>query len=285
MGLAPGVVAALAEIGVHDPQVVGRLGGGCINQVSLLECRDGVRLVLKENAAAPRDQFALEAEGLKLLRSVARGPRVPEPLAWTSEFLMLEYLEPGPRAPTAWVDFGAALAALHARTGPAFGGVADNYIGATPQSNTATADGHSFFVEQRLGQQLAWARAAGLLNDQDLRAGERLTLKLRDLIPTQPASVIHGDLWSGNVVVGPGGALGLIDPAAHFGWAEADLAMTALFGGFPETFYAAYAATRPLEAGWRERFSIYNLYHLLNHLNLFGAGYLSDVRDILQRYR
>lgn len=285
MALSSGVVAMLAEVGVHGPLVVGRLGGGSINQVSVLEGRDGARVVLKANAGAPRDLFAREAEGLRLLHGVAGGPRVPEPLAWTSECLVLEYLEPAPRAATAWVDFGAALATLHAQTGSTFGGVADNYIGATPQSNTATADGHRFFAEQRLGPQLAWARAAGLLNDQDARAGERLTLRLKDLIPTQPAGIIHGDLWSGNVVAGPGGALCLIDPAAHYGWAEADLAMTALFGGFPESFYAAYATARPLEAGWRERFPIYNLYHLLNHLNLFGAGYLSDVRAILQRYR
>ena len=132
------------------------------------------------------------------------------------------------------------------------------------------------------------ATVSGSVVSDDVRIGTGSRVEGSVILPGVRIGrncVVRHSILDKNVVVGPGGALGLIDPAAHFGWAEADLAMTALFGGFPENFYAAYAATRPLEAGWRERFSIYNLYHLLNHLNLFGAGYLSDVRDILQRYR
>jgi len=103
--------------------------------------------------------------------------------------------------------------------------------------------------------------------------------------PKQPASLIHGDLWGGNAMAGPQGEPAIIDPAAHYGWAEAELAMTTLFGAFPKNFYSAYQAVRPLAPGFTERFDLYNLYHLLNHLNLFGAGYLSQVTSVLRRYR
>lgn len=284
MTLSRPVADALAGLGLGGARVVSQLSGGSIHAVSLLEATSGRRVVVKESTEAPPDLFAREADGLHLLRSVAAAPPVPEPLAFGPTFLILDYLEPAPRAPRAWIDFGLALAALHARTGPAFGAVADNYLGPTPQPNPATTDGHRFFAEQRLAPQLARARAGGRLSERDLQAGERLMTRLIDLIPVQPASLIHGDLWSGNAIVGPGGALCLIDPAAHYGWAEADLAMTALFGGFPNTFYEAYASAIRLEPGWRERFQLYNLYHLLNHLNLFGAGYLGEVRAILDRF-
>ncbi len=283
MALTEAVRDALAALGLRDARVAAPLDGGSFS-VALIEAADGSRVVVKEAGAAPPDLFAREADGLTLLRSVPDAPRAPEPLAVGATFLVLEYLEPSPRAPRAWADFANGLAALHARTGPAFGAVANNYLGPSPQSNRTTEDGHRFFAVERLAPQLAWARSQGWLNEDDVRAGERLMQRLPDLIPTQPASLIHGDLWSGNVIAGPGGALCLIDPAAHFGWAEADLAMTTLFGGFSDAFYGAYASTHPLEPGWRDRIPLYNLYHLLNHLNLFGASYRSEVRSILRRF-
>ncbi len=283
MVLTEAVRDALAALGLRDARVAAPLDGGSFS-VALIEAADGSRVVVKEAGAAPPDLFAREADGLTLLRSVPDAPRAPEPLAVGETFLVLEYLEPSPRAPRAWADFATGLAALHARTGPAFGAVANNYLGPSPQSNRTTEDGHRFFAVERLAPQLARARSQGWLNEDDVRAGERLMQRLPDLIPTQPASLIHGDLWSGNVIAGPGGALCLIDPAAHFGWAEADLAMTTLFGGFSDAFYEAYASTHPLEPGWRDRIPLYNLYHLLNHLNLFGASYRSEVRSILRRF-
>ncbi len=109
-------------------------------------------------------------------------------------------------------------------------------------------------------------------------------VQLPELIPEQPASLIHGDLWSGNLISDNGGKPALIDPAVYYGWAEADLAMTELFGRYPEEFFKAYAEINPLEKGYRSRFPLYNIYHLLNHLNLFGKGYLSQIRSILDRY-
>ena len=113
---------------------------------------------------------------------------------------------------------------------------------------------------------------------------ERVIDRLPQLIMTQPASLSHGDLWGGNVITGPGGEPVLIDPAAHYGWAEAELAMTSLFGRFDRAVYNAYRSVRPIEPGYEDRFDLYNLYHLLNHLNLFGHGYHEQVMSIVQRY-
>jgi len=122
------------------------------------------------------------------------------------------------------------------------------------------------------------------MDDHDLAQVDSIIRRLPELVPAQPASLLHGDLWSGNVTSGSSGEPALIDPAAHYGWAEAELGMTVLFGGFPPGFYAAYQDARPLPNGWRDRLTLYNLYHLLNHLNLFGAIYLDQVRFVIQRF-
>ena len=131
---------------------------------------------------------------------------------------------------------------------------------------------------------LAWQINMDCLQAEEVQQVERLASRLAELIPEQPASLIHGDLWSGNLIVDSAGMPVLIDPAVYFGWAEAELAMTDLFGGFPKIFYHAYEQVRPLEPGYWERFPIYNLYHLINHLNLFGTGYRAQVLNILARY-
>ncbi len=128
------------------------------------------------------------------------------------------------------------------------------------------------------------ARNKGYLNSRHIRELEVLVENLENLVPDQPASLLHGDLWSGNAIVDDTGSPTIIDPAVYYGWAEAELAMTTLFGSFPQAFYDSYVETRPLEQGYRERFPIYNLYHLLNHLNLFGSSYLPQILSILNRY-
>ncbi|MBI4772265.1 MAG: fructosamine kinase family protein [Chloroflexi bacterium] len=159
-------------------------------------------------------------------------------------------------------------------------------MGSTPQPNQWEADGCPFFAEQRLMFQGRRAHEHGRLSRDSLRRLERLAARLasRELVPEQPASLIHGDLWGGNVITGPDGHAALIDPAAHYGWAEAELAMTTLFGRFPDSFYRAYESVRPLAPSYRSRFEVYNLYHLLNHLNLFGRSYLSSVEAVLAKY-
>jgi fructosamine-3-kinase len=227
--------------------------------------------------------FAREADGLRAL-AVEDGPRVPAPYLHGKDFLLMEDLTPGGRSKDYWQVFGRQMAALHSHTNPQFGFDADNYIGSTPQPNPWTEDGFEFFDQHRLVYQAEMAVKRGLLSRHEVDQVENLAGRLAELVPDQPASLIHGDLWGGNAMSDEHGQPAIIDPAAHYGWAEADLAMTALFGGFSSEFYTAYNEVRPLNVGWRERFALYNLYHLLNHLNLFGRGYYGQVMRTVGRY-
>jgi protein-ribulosamine 3-kinase len=273
----------LQENGFGEVTDISPVGGGCINNGSVLRSQSGNRFFLKTNSNPPAEMFIREAEGLEAL-SVTGGPRVPKPFFVGEDFLLLEDLSPGPQAAGYWSAFGQQIAVLHNHTNTHFGFTHDNYIGSTPQQNPWVEDGVRFFAEQRLIFQARLANQRGLLGSSDLTGVERLAARLAEFIPTQPASLIHGDLWSGNALTDENGNPAIIDPAAHYGWAEADLAMTNLFGSFPGEFYRAYQEVRPLDDGYRERFGLYNLYHLLNHLNLFGGSYLGQVRSILQRY-
>lgn len=279
----PALLAFFAERGWGAIRTAHPVGGGCINDGHILTTATGPQLFLKRNASAPTDMFAREAEGLTAL-AVPGGPRVPQPLLVDADFLLLEFLPSAPPAPNGWEVFGQRLAALHAVTHAQFGFPHSNYIGSTPQPNAWRADGFQFFAEQRLLFQGKLARERGALSASDLKRLEHIAAHLANWIPPQPASLLHGDLWSGNVLPGPDGHAALIDPAAHYGWAEADVAMTTLFGRLPAVFYSAYEAARPLPPGAPQRFELYNLYHLLNHLNLFGGSYLGAVRATLARY-
>jgi protein-ribulosamine 3-kinase len=282
--LIPETVIAWLE-GRRYGRVVSRrpVGGGCINAGTILRTESDQTFFLKTNRNTPADMFAREAEGLEAL-AVAGGPRVPKPFLWGNEFLLMEDLKCAPQRSGYWTEFGRSLAALHDQTSEKFGFHHDNYIGSTPQPNHWTEDGYVFFADHRLKFQAELARNSNLLPREDVRRIEALADRLGDLAPEQPASLIHGDLWSGNATTDLQGRPAIIDPATHFGWAEAELAMTSLFGSFPQVFYEAYQETRPLAAGFRDRFPIYNLYHLLNHLNLFGRSYLGQVQAIIRRF-
>ncbi len=283
MTLPEAVRAWVQQQGLGDVVHLEPQSGGCINRAYRVHTASGRTLFLKVNDRAPQDMFAREAEGLQALR-VPGGPTVPEPYLWGETFLLMEDLRPARRRPDYWEAFGRALARVHQQVGPAFGFHHDNYLGSTPQPNPWTQDGYTFFGEHRLLYQARMAWERGLLPREDLKRVERLVQRLPEWVPPQPPSLLHGDLWSGNALTDARGGPAMVDPAAYYGWAEADLAMTALFGGFPETFYRAYQEVRPLEPGWRERFSLYNLYHLLNHLNLFGTGYLPETQATLRRW-
>jgi len=179
---------------------------------------------------------------------------------------------------------GRQMAILHTHTVERFGFSHDNYIGSTPQPNSWMEDGFQFFAEHRLIFQSELAYRRNLLSIQETNLVSQLTRRLPDLIPEQPASIIHGDLWSGNIISTKEGNRAIIDPAAYYGWGEADLAMMILFGSLPDRFFKAYQDVRPLEKGFQNRFLIYNLYHLLNHLNLFGSGYHAQVISGLKRF-
>jgi protein-ribulosamine 3-kinase len=271
------------EQGYGEISGVKPVGGGCINNGARLTTSSGQTLFLKQNGDAPQDMFAREKEGLEALAD-AGSLRVPLAYFCGQSYLVLEDLKPSRPAATYWEDFGRGLATLHATTSDQFGFAHDNYLGSTPQPNPWTKDGYTFYGEHRLRFQARLARHKRWLDDRALTQIDSIIRRLPRLVPEQPASLLHGDLWSGNATSTADGQPALIDPAAHYGWAEAELGMTMLFGGFPAAFYDAYEATHSLTPGWRDRLSHYNLYHLLNHLNLFGAIYLDQVKLVIERF-
>ncbi|MBV9345426.1 MAG: fructosamine kinase family protein [Gammaproteobacteria bacterium] len=263
-----------------------RVRGGCINECYAWDCDRG-RLFVKLAPADAAPRLEREAAGLDAL-AAAQALRVPRVLGQAScavgAYLVLEYIESGPaRADTA-ARLGAGLARLHAHSAPRFGFEGDNYLGLT-QANGWLADWPGFFRTRRLEPQLALAAARGH------RALEEPGARLLECVPAllaghqpQPA-LLHGDLWGGNWLSAADGTPVLVDPAVYFGDAEADLAMTRLFGGFAPAFYSAYAAHRPAAPGWQLRSELYNLYHLLNHANLFGGAYLAQALECIAQLR
>jgi protein-ribulosamine 3-kinase len=283
------VVAALGP--GHAVERAAPASGGCIHDSFVVQSGP-VRLFVKTNGAALAAAFAAEADGLAAL--IAAGMRAPRPLghgvAASHAYLAMEYLDLAGGGD--WATMGRVLAAMHratgrqtgGQTGQRFGWRRDNFIGATPQSNCAHDDWPGFWRDARLLPQLALAARNGL-GSQLIDAGERLAAMLPRLLAghSPQASLLHGDLWSGNAAFLPGGSPVLFDPAIYFGDREADLAMTELFGGFPPSFYAAYAEAWPLNAGYALRRDLYNLYHVLNHANLFGGGYAAQAQALIGR--
>lgn len=274
-----------AEVRALEP-----VGGGCIAHASRAETTEGTFFVKWGREAGVT--FEAEAAGLRALRDAASPLHVPEvhhvqPTDGARPgVLVLEWLPTAPTTPAAWTHFGEGLAALHRHAGDAYGFTMDNYIGRRRQSNRAHPRWPDFFRAERLLPQAAWAQAEGRWRAGWDAGFEALCRRLDALLPeAPPPSMLHGDLWSGNFLVTPPGRAALVDPAAYHGHRETDLAMTELFGGFDERFYAAYRAAWPLEPGYAERRTVYNLYHLLNHLNHFGDAYAGGVERTLRRYR
>jgi len=258
------------------------VGGGSINDALRLELEDGRTLFLKTHGRPPAGFFEAEAAGLRAMAATST-IRVPEVVAVDEDYLVLEWLD-GYGGADYWTAFGEQLAAMHRHTNDRFGFERDNFCGLTPQPNPWLENGFSFFAEARLLHQGRMARDSGRLERGDIRKLESLAKRLDHWIPQQPASLIHGDLWGGNAHTGPSGEPVIIDPATPYGWAEADLAMTTMFGRFHRDFYEAYLANSDIERDWEERIPLYNLYHELNHLNLFGGPYTQAVRRTLTRY-
>lgn len=262
------------------------IGGGSpnrgVNNAARLET-DGGPLFLKVNPSAPADMFEREAEGLAAI-AVDGAPRVPKVLGVGPDYILQEHIEPSARRADFWETLGVQMARLHSVTSPRFGFAHNNYLGGTLQINKWEGDGYTFFAEHRLRYQAELARSRHVLEAADLRPIDSIIARLPQWIPPQPASLLHGDLWSGNVHTDERGQPTLIDPAAHYGWAEAELAMMTLFGSVPASFFGAYESVRPLDENYADRFGLYNLYHLLNHLNLFGRSYAGSVKAILKRF-
>ncbi|BAL26956.1 fructosamine kinase family protein [Azoarcus sp. KH32C] len=262
------------------------IGGGCIHRA--LEVRaGGGRYFLKLNDASTLPMFEAEVDGLTAL-GACDAFRVPRSLAWGATedeaFLLLEHIEMRPLADAGdGQRFAEALVELHRDSGEHFGWTRDNFIGANPQSNTQDDGWAHFFVNHRLIPQLKMARAtgyAGAIGREADHLLERVPALFLDYRPRP--SLLHGDLWNGNAAMDVQGRPVIFDPAVYRGDRDADLAMSELFGGFPSAFYATYRTAWPLAEGYEQRKTLYNLYHVLNHLNLFGRGYLGQAERMIR---
>ncbi len=261
------------------------VGGGCINQSTSIT--DGKRTYfVKTNDASESEMFAAEAEGVREMWET-QTIRVPKPVCWgtadSSAYIVFDWLELGGRGGSqVWEEMGRQLAAMHRHSGRGqFGWHRNNTIGATPQINTWMSDWAEFFAEYRIRYQLDLARQ----NGGNFSGGDRLVEKIPELLADrnpQP-SLLHGDLWSGNAAVTADGEPVILDPATYYGDREADIAMTELFGGFPSAFYRGYNEAWALDEGYQRRKTLYNLYHIINHFNLFGGGYGSQAERMIRQ--
>ena len=270
-----------------------RLSGGDINKAYGLTLTTGQHIFMKANAKDNAAFFTAEAAGLQAIadthtigtpRILCCGTDDGEDVGYS--FLLLEYIQSAGRRSDYWEVLAQELAAMHKATvevAHQYGFPQNNFIGARPQNNTWSDSWITFFRDQRLAPQ--FRDADSYFTPADRTKITKLLDNLdRFLVEPEHPSLLHGDLWAGNVMCGPDGKAMLIDPACYIGHREADLAMTQLFGGFPQAFYEEYKKAAPLQPGYEERRDLYNLYQLLNHLNLFGPTYLGPVLSIVDEY-
>ncbi len=281
----PVLEVVAASVGAIDRDRIETVGGGSINRSYRLVTLRGTRYLLKTNVKSALWMFEAERVALDELRATG-AIRVPEAihvsLAGDVSFLLLEYIELGHKTAAAAAACGRALAMVHQQVRPRFGWHCDNTIGSTRQINDWSTDWRAFFGDARLGYQLRLAADNGI-GESITAAGGRLLDRLPGFFEGHKpaASLLHGDLWGGNWGATYGEEPVIYDPATYYGDRETDIAMTMLFGGFDRRFYAAYEEIWPLDAGFRRRRDLYNLYHVLNHFNLFGGGYRYQVSELL----
>jgi fructosamine-3-kinase len=277
----------LEEILGEEARVISGIGGGSIADSNIIETSSGKRFFLKTGFSS--SMFINEANGLKELRKPGC-IKIPEVIAADRDFLLLELVTPGPRIKNFWKVFGRQFAEMHKFTARSYGFYENNYIGATPQMNIPSESEQNnwveFYLNKRLGFQIELAEKNGYGTPELKRAFSKLAEKIDTILEGSEESpaLLHGDLWSGNYITGSEGEPVLIDPAVYYGHREADLAMTYLFGGFSNEFYKAYNEAYPLKDGWEYRLNIYKLYHVLNHLNLFGTGYYGQALRLMEYY-
>ncbi len=262
------------------------LYGGNFNLAVRVRTPEGA-FFIKWNQGDHEGMFESEARSLNLLRD-AHALTIPK--VWNyghkpeGAYLVMDFVAPAPQQPDYWADFGQRLATLHRHSRPTHGLDFDNYIGALPQKNESLENGVEFFVKNRLQVQVGRALYEGKIKPDLYERFQKLYEKLPGLLPNEVPALLHGDLWSGNVMTGADGRVVLVDPAAYYGLREAELAFTTMFGGFDASFYESYYEHFPVENGFTERIPLYNLYPLLVHVNLFGGGYLTAVERILRRF-
>jgi fructosamine-3-kinase len=265
------------------------VGGGCINAAYRVITGSGSYFIKLNKSDAYPGMFEAEAKGLELL-AASTDLIIPRVVDTGSDagsgisYILLEWIEAGVRGHSFWRQFGISLAKMHRHSSEYFGLGHDNYIGSLPQSNTRAVSWPAFFITSRLQPQLKLAVENGLVDPALQKKFELLFEKIGHIFPAEPPALLHGDLWNGNFMASAGGAACLFDPAVYYGHREMDLAMSRLFGGFDEDFYAAYMEAYPLQPGWQQRVDLCNLYPLLVHVNLFGAAYVNQVRAVLEKF-
>ncbi|HAA57981.1 MAG TPA: fructosamine kinase [Myxococcales bacterium] len=283
MNVRQELTAALGQQVLHMEGV----GGGCIANAAIVTMEDGARYFVK---SMPDDQapFLQEAHGLEELAK-ANALRIPSIQHATPQLLLLEYIEQAPRRTDFMEALGRGLAAQHRVTSAHYGFYEDNLIGATTQPNVPSDKDISwpaFYWQYRLKHQLKVAEQQGIATDDLRRWMGRLEPRIEGLLSgsEERPALLHGDLWSGNVISDERGEPCLIDPAVSYGHREAELGMTHLFGGFSQRFYDAYEEAFPLSPGHKERLGLYKLYHVFNHFNLFGHTYYEQTLSLIKRY-
>jgi len=264
------------------------VAGGDICTATRLRLSDGRSALVKTRPQAPPEFFPAEARGLQWLASAAGGVDVPEVLAVESDCLILQWVEPGKTTPEAADGFGRALAATHAAGAPCFGTKSgeDGFIGTLPLPNRTAPTWPEFYATRRVLPYLKLARDRGNVTAQDAASVEAVVRRIVDLAgPDEPPARLHGDLWSGNVLWGQESRVWLVDPAAHGGHRETDLAMLALFGcpQLPRVL-DAYQEAAPFADGWEDRVPLHQLFPLLVHASLFGGGYGARAGEAARRY-
>ncbi len=259
---------------------------GNFNLAARVETANG-KYFIKWNKGDHEGMFESEAKSMELIRET-NTVYVPKVYGYGKKpdgsYLMLDFVSESSKNNDFWQDFGRNLASLHANTHEKFGLHFNNYMGALRQINDYTTDGIQFYLEKRLIIQLEKAYKSKLVDFKLYVDLNNLFSKIATIFPKEKPSLLHGDLWSGNIMVGANGYVALVDPSAYYGFREAEIAFTTLFGGFPIEFYEAYNEVKPLESGFKDRIDLYNLYPLLLHANLFGGGYLESIKRIVKKY-
>ncbi|MCR6638664.1 MAG: fructosamine kinase family protein [Sporocytophaga sp.] len=258
------------------------VGGGSINNTYKVTTSQKLYFV-KVNRKVPEDFFEKEAEGLSFL-SKTNKIRTPEVIFIGRNLLVLEFIERGRESKDYWINLGQRLADIHKVTASSFGLDHDNYIGSLEQLNGWSGNWPDFFMERRLLPLALRAYDGGRLEKKGVELIGQISRKMNDLLVHEKPSLLHGDLWSGNVMADLSEAPVLIDPAVYYGNREIEIAFTTLFGGFDSSFYESYQESFPLEKNFDKRIDLYNLYPLLVHANLFGGGYSNSVMTILRRF-
>lgn len=264
------------------------VGGGDINEALCLSTADKKYFLKVNDAQRYPEMFAREAQGLEALKK-ASTLYVPQVIEYgesgNQQYLLMEWMEQGKPVKDFWKDFGTALADMHRQPQSYYGFEADNYIGSLPQKNNRHDNWPDFYAQCRVMPLIKQLKNNDKsFSAQDVAHAEKFCNLLPEIFPEEAPSLLHGDLWSGNYMIGPNGEPAMIDPAVYYGHREMDLGMTLLFGGFATEFYKAYHHAYPIESQWRQRVRYAQLYPLLVHALLFGAHYVQSVREILKQF-